>query len=233
MDWKEIKNDFYKEDAVIPLDEGVVDFSPKRMKKVVNGNFKSYDEYLDIQRKSGKFLRHDFERCYYDSIESFFKGRVERINYKNKTILFQRIMVSGTYDDGTCFDGKEDHVWVKFNKPGKFSEHSCYSFDAQVYRYMKHGKNGKLIDYGLRNLSHIEKIASYEVPTDEELKEQSLKQAIHDALGDTYGEPGVESEEVNAAYEALKKFKEQSTETERLLAYDRALKDFLHMYDEK
>lgn len=35
-------------------------------------------------------------------------GQIERIT--GKAVCFKRIYVSGMYPDGTCFDGKEEHV---------------------------------------------------------------------------------------------------------------------------
>ena len=51
------------------------------------------------------------------------------------------------------------------------------SFGAEVYRYVKTG-NGKLIDYGLRNPTGIQKIEAYELPSDDELIMQEVKQLI-------------------------------------------------------
>lgn len=44
---------------------------------------------------------------YYHPLE--FKGEIERIT--KAAVCFKRIYVSGMYDDGICFDGKEGHVW--------------------------------------------------------------------------------------------------------------------------
>ena len=51
------------------------------------------------------------------------------------------------------------------------------SFGAEVYRYVKTG-NGKLIDYGLRNPTGIQKIEAYELPSDDALVMQKVKQLI-------------------------------------------------------
>ncbi len=51
------------------------------------------------------------------------------------------------------------------------------SFCAEVYRYVKTG-NGKLIDYGLRNPTGIQKIEAYELPSDDELIMQEVEQLI-------------------------------------------------------
>ena len=51
------------------------------------------------------------------------------------------------------------------------------SFFAEVYRYVK-TSNGKQIDYSLRNPESIKKIPSYELPTDKELKMQSINAII-------------------------------------------------------
>ena len=61
-----------------------------------------------------------------------------------------------------------------------FEDHNVgdnVSFGAEVYRYVKTG-NGKLIDYGLRNPTGIQKIEAYELPSDDELIMQEVEQLI-------------------------------------------------------
>jgi len=79
--------------------------------------------------------------------------------------------------DGTGFVGKEDHVWMDADGFEEYKPEDCVLFHADIYRYMKHG-NGKLIDYGLRNPWDISRIESYEVPTDEELIDQQIRQLV-------------------------------------------------------
>ena len=58
-----------------------------------------------------------------------------------------------------------------------FNPGDCLWFEADIYRYMRKS-DGKLIDYGLRNPDNIEKIESYEVPTDEQLIDQQIDQLV-------------------------------------------------------
>ena len=104
-----------------------------------------------------------------------FAGQVEKINKDN--ICFKRIYVCGMFMDGECFDGKEDHVWMSKEGFGDCQVGDCFSFFAEVYRYLK-TSNGKMIDFGLRNPDNIKKIESYELPSDDELLMQSIDQII-------------------------------------------------------
>ena len=75
------------------------------------------------------------------------------------------------------FDGKEDHVWMDKSGFEECAVGDSVSFCAEVYRYVKTG-NGKLIDYGLRNPTGIQKIEAYELPSDDELIMQEVEQLI-------------------------------------------------------
>ena len=75
------------------------------------------------------------------------------------------------------FDDKEDHVWMDKSGFEKYNVGDSVSFCAEVYRYVKTG-NGKLIDYGLRNPTGIQKIEAYELPSDDELIMQEVEQLI-------------------------------------------------------
>ena len=75
------------------------------------------------------------------------------------------------------FEGREDHVWMK-NKGFEQGEvGDCFSFSADVYRYLKTG-NGKAIDFALRNPRDITQISDYELPSDDELHMQSIDRII-------------------------------------------------------
>lgn len=50
----------------------------------------------------------------------------------------------------------------------------CVEFDAEVYRYLR--VKNQTIDFGIRNPSFIEKIGEYDLPTEQELREQFLRQ---------------------------------------------------------
>ena len=86
-------------------------------------------------------------------------------------------MVDGMYADGICFEGKEDHVWMNITGFEEYNIGDCVSFFAEVYRYVK-TSNGKQIDYSLRNPQNIQKINTYALPTDDELKKQAINQII-------------------------------------------------------
>ena len=81
------------------------------------------------------------------------------------------------FPDGEMFDGKEDHVWMDKSGFEEFCVGDSVAFGAEVYRYVKTG-NGKLIDYGLRNPTGIQQIEAYELPSDDELIMQEVKQII-------------------------------------------------------
>ena len=83
------------------------------------------------------------------------------------------------YPDGTMFDDKEDHVWMEKSGFEQYRVGDSISFEAEVYRYVKTG-NGKQIDYGLRNPADIQKIEDYELPSDDELIMQEVRQLICD-----------------------------------------------------
>ena len=51
------------------------------------------------------------------------------------------------------------------------------SFYADVYRYVKTG-NGKVLDYSLKNPQDIERIGSYQLPSDDDLANQSINEII-------------------------------------------------------
>ena len=79
------------------------------------------------------------------------------------------------YPDGECFDGKADHVWMDVDGFEEYSVGDSVSFSAEVYRYIKTG-NGKQIDYGLRAPTQIERIKPYELPSDDELMRQTMRE---------------------------------------------------------
>ena len=115
--------------------------------------------------------------CYYNPYDYDFIGQVEHINAEKNKIVFHRILVKGTYCDGTCFVGKEDHVWMDLAPFGECESGVCFSFRAEINRYMKQ-KNGKMIDYDLQNPKDIERAGDYNVPTDEDLVNQQISQLV-------------------------------------------------------
>ena len=72
---------------------------------------------------------------------------------------------------------KNDPVWMEKSGFEECAVGDSVSFCAEVYRYVKTG-NGKLIDYGLRNPTGIQKIEAYELPSDDELIMQEVEQLI-------------------------------------------------------
>ena len=159
------------------LDEGgIILFDPASQRNVAGAEKFSYNEYLDVQFASlGKKHRPYFANCFFNAVMSHFKGQIEKV--RSKHICFKRIFISGMYTDGTMFDGKEDHVWMDKSGFEECAVGDSVSFCAEVYRYVKTG-NGKLIDYGLRNPTSIQKIEAYELPTDDELIMQEVDQII-------------------------------------------------------
>ena len=77
------------------------------------------------------------------------------------------------YSDGSCFDGKEEHVWMNIVGFENYKIGACVSFYAEGYRYVKKS-NGKQIDFALRNPEQIQEIESYELPSDNDLREQEI-----------------------------------------------------------
>lgn len=153
---------------------GNIDFSLNGKVDIVGSEKLSYDDYLDIQIQSYGKQRSWFAMCYYN-IPCEFMGCIEKKTKKN--ICFKRIYVSGMYPDGDCFEGKEDHVWMDIQGLEDFKVGDCASFYADVYRYIKTG-NGKILDYSLRNPQGIKRIASYELPSDDDLIKQSINQIL-------------------------------------------------------
>lgn len=167
---------YYGEKDCVLDEGGIILFDPASQRNVVRAEKFSYNDYLDVQFASlGKKHRPYFSDCFFSAVMSHFKGQIEKI--KPKHICFKRIFISGMYTDGTMFDGKEDHVWMEKSGFEECAVGDSVSFYAEVYRYVKTG-NGKLIDYGLRNPTGIQKIEAYELPSDDELIMQEVEQLI-------------------------------------------------------
>lgn len=178
-EWKYFRKKYYGKDIYFDYNGGVIDFKPDSMDNVENGAFLSYDEYPDVQLRSCGKSRRFFELCCYHGVGAFayFKGRILRFDNAKGRVLFKRILVDGIYGDGIGFRGKEDHVWMDKAGFEQFEPDDCVCFEAEIYRYMRK-QNGKLIDCGLRSPEEIEKIESYEVPTDEELVDQQIDRLV-------------------------------------------------------
>jgi hypothetical protein len=176
-DWKKIRKENYGKDTVVNYGKGYIDFSPEGMKKVKHGEALSYEDYLEIQKKSCEQFREYFAMCYWNHYVCDFKGQIERINESKGKVVFKRLFVDGMYHDGIGFFGKEDHVWMDKEPFAEYSVGDCLRFSANICRYLKTG-NGKYIDYDLENPEAIKKIDSYEVPTDQELVDQQIEQLV-------------------------------------------------------
>ena len=172
--FNDFKKAHYKQNTCIMTEGGIINFNPNSRSEVVGAEKMTYDEYLDVQIASLGKTRSYFEVCFFNYAMEF-KGQIERINKSN--VCFKRIYISGMYPDGTMFDGREDHVWMDKKGFENLRVGDSASFFAEVYRYVK-TSNGKQIDYSLRNPEGIKKIPSYELPTDRELKLQSINAII-------------------------------------------------------
>ena len=169
-----IKAHYGSKESFQHYDGGLLNFDENAMKDIVGAEKLTYPEFIDIQIQTGKDYRGSFMLCYYyDPIE--FKGEVE--TFGKGTICFKRIFVDGMYPDGTMFEGKEDHVWMSAEGFGELQKGDCISFFAEAYRYVK-TSNGKKLEFGLRNPKSVKKIEKYQLPTDDELLDQTLNQII-------------------------------------------------------
>lgn len=128
------------------------------------------DIYVEIMKNNS---HNGFKPCYFDA-GGFgdFKGEV--IEVKKDRYLFKRIFVEYTYGIDVCED-KEDHVWIfdiKELKKASIKKGDCVSFLGKIEPYRR--KNGSY-DLGITNVDCVEKIESYELPTDEELYKRFLE----------------------------------------------------------
>lgn len=166
---------YYGDNIVVRLGYGNLDFSPSKISNIVAKKVPTYDEYLDVQIQSFGKQRTWFMTCYHN-IPDAFKGRIEKISHGK--ICFQRVYVSGMFsEDGSFFNGKEDHVWMDLCGFEEFNVGDYVSFFAEVYPYIKTGR-GKILDYGLRNPANIQKIGAYQLPSDDDLIRQSIEELI-------------------------------------------------------
>lgn len=142
-DWLETKRAYYSSKTGLQVYGGIIDFDPDKQKNLVGGEKITYDEYLDLQMEAcenkGK-VRWYLAMCYY-YIPLEFRGQIERIT--GRAVCFKQIYVSGMYPDGTCFDGKEEHVWIDKHGLEQYAVGDCLSFFAEPYRYIKTGSGSK------------------------------------------------------------------------------------------
>ena len=146
-EWERMKKAHYGTKTGFQMIGGIIDFDPDKQKDLVGGDKLTYDEYLDLQLitcESKEKARGSFALCYY-YIPLEFDGQIEKIT--NRAICFKRIFVSGMYDDGMCFDGKEDHVWMPKEGFENYKVGDCLTFFAEVYRYVRPGMANGLISH--------------------------------------------------------------------------------------
>ena len=170
---KEFKKAHHGKNVCISEEGGAILFNPNSQKDVVGAEKMSYDEYLAVQNASLGKQRSSFANLYFN-ITCGFKGEIEKLSKDGTRVCFKRIFTAGMFPDGEMFDGKEDHVWMDRAGFEEFQIGDSVEFFAEVYRYIKTG-NGKRIDYGLRNPEDVRRIPAYELPTDEELRAQSMQ----------------------------------------------------------
>lgn len=167
----------YGSKIVTMVEGGSIDFDPNGLKSIAHGEKLTYDDYLDAQIQAIGKTHAGFQTCFYN-IPLEFKGCVEKISEKH--ICFQKIYISGMYPDGTCFEDKEQHVWMDLSGFEGIKIGDSVSFCADTYRYLKTG-NGKMIDFGIRNPVLVRKIGHYALPTDDELLDQMLDSIVCDS----------------------------------------------------
>lgn len=167
---------YYGEKDCVLDEGGIILFDPASQRNVAGAEKFSYNEYLDVQFASlEKKHRPYFASCFFNATLSRFNGQIAKVN--QKYVCFERIFISRLCTNGTMFAGKEDHVWMDKSGFEEYNAGDSVSFSAEVYRYVKTG-NGKLIDYGLRNPTGIQKIKDYELPGDDALIMQEVEQLI-------------------------------------------------------
>ena len=121
--------------------------------------------------------RDYFQMCYCNAAGYCdCKGQVIKIDKRG--ILFKRIYLDWCRHDGIYEKGKEDHVWLLDKKPFidfGIKEGDKIKFSAVVYAYKR--SNGTE-DFALKEPDLIEHIEDYQLPTDEELLDQSIESLV-------------------------------------------------------
>lgn len=175
--WKDFIKKYSHSNYIVQSEFGAIDTSEDGMKDVAGGENLSYEEYLQALFNSRNNRRHCFEYCYYSYACCDFRGQIERFNRKKGKVIFNRIYVSGDLTDGTCYQGKEDHVWMDIEPFEKYQVGDCLQFGGEIYRYLK-TRNGKQISFGIREPYNIIQIDNYELPTDDEMIMQYVDQVV-------------------------------------------------------
>ena len=149
---------------------GSIDFDPNGLKEVVHGEKLTYNDYIDAQINALGKVHSSFQWCFFN-IPLGFKAQVEKTN--DKHICFQHLFIEGMFSDGEYVNYKEQHVWMDLTGFEKLYVGDCVEFFAEPYRYLK-TRNGKQIDYAIRNPVDIKRIEKYKLPSGEEIMCQEL-----------------------------------------------------------
>lgn len=178
--WKVCKKSNYKKNTIIQGYEFTVDFSLKNYERLEkNGTNVSYDDYLDLQRISFyKDMRSHFLWIYHNLGIGDFCGKITKAN--DNYFCFNKIY-SNAMDlyDCTFLSGIEQHVWIERKELDGVGVGDCVSFSAEVYQYVK--KNcGLSLDFGLRNLSNVEKIKEYMLPSERDMFDKQANKLLYD-----------------------------------------------------
>lgn len=132
---------------------------------------KMYSEFSKIN----KCEREGFKACYYNAGGyGDFKGKV--IDIQGDKFCFKQIAVSYTTYDGMIEENKEDHVWVMNGKPFKekgIQIGNSVSFTGVIRPYQRKDGTHEL---GIEEAADVEIIEDYELPSDEALEKQFIRQ---------------------------------------------------------
>ena len=94
--------------------------------------------------------------------------------------VLKKVVIYGEDEKGMLFEGEEDHVNVfdvdvELLKSIGVKSDDKIQFNAKVYKYVR--RNGSE-DYGLKNLSNVEKIIDYITPKEEDLLDEAIRQLV-------------------------------------------------------
>lgn len=173
--WQNFKHQYYNKNMIVISEWGVINFKKDFLKEVRRTGKLTFDELLDLQRKSNDTLRHFLAECYYEDPYPILSGTIDKIDKNGCRVCFNRLKVE--YGIIPVREGYEDHVWVVSNEFKQFKKGDFLEFSADVYCYVKQNPE-KLLNFGLENPTNIRKIVNYELPTDDEI----LMQRINDIV---------------------------------------------------
>lgn len=170
-DFYELIDAHYGTKASFQIPEvGIIFFDRELVKGIGGGEKLSYEDFIDIQIQTKLDFRSSFFMCWVYTPMGF-KGEVE--TFAKDKICFKRIYDEYMLPDTTIEMGKEDHVWMSSEGFRKLNKGDCVSFSAEVYRYVKK-RDGKRLDYGLRNPEGVKKISKYDLPSEDDLIMQTI-----------------------------------------------------------